>query len=354
MPSRGEGVRSAGHTPRLVTNSDWPETEWPYGQITRLQGKTPTRFADDFEAIRAELGADVVLSLERVWQCDVYRAGDGVHRAWLTRRREFDGVLRRLRGIFNRKHRGILRLEESLFGHGGARRVIANSEMVKREIVQFYGCPEELIDVVPNGVPAAQFRASAGTRETSRAALGLEPDSMAVLFVGSGWERKGLRFAIRAVEACANPQMRLLVAGRGNEPKHRSPAFKFLGEIDDLRALFAAGDILLLPTVYDPFSNACLEALAAGLPVITTRANGFAEVMTDRLHGSLVDNSADIEALRSALRFWSNTTRRAEARAELQRHALKFDTSRNVTRTLEILVQAAASAASTSGKIRNT
>ena len=124
-----KGVCDAGHEAHLFTTNDWPPNEWSFGPITTLAGKTPTQFADAFEQARPKSVCDVIMSLERVWQCDVYRAGDGVHRAWLQRRAHYDNALKKIKGIFNRKHRSILRLEESLLSHGGAKRVIANSKL---------------------------------------------------------------------------------------------------------------------------------------------------------------------------------------------------------------------------------
>jgi len=102
-----------------------------------------------------------------------------------------------------------------------------------------------------------------------------------------------------------------------------------------------------LPTIYDPFSNACLEALSFGLPVITTRANGFSEVMEDRIHGSIVDQPDEIDDLRNAIQTWSDPTRRQVARPSILKRAAQFDIERNVERTLEIVLQSAARAAST-------
>jgi UDP-glucose:(heptosyl)LPS alpha-1,3-glucosyltransferase len=93
-----------------------------------------------------------------------------------------------------------------------------------------------------------------------------------------------------------------------------------------------------LPTIYDPFSNACLEALACGLPVITTRANGFSEIIEDKVHGSIVDNAGNLVALRDAIRFWSDPSRRAAARSENIERASQFDISRNVEETLNVLM----------------
>lgn len=344
-----QGLCSAGHEAQLFTTNDWPPNEWSFGPITRLPGKTPTQFADALDQSRPHVTCDVVMSLERVWQCDVYRAGDGVHRAWLQRRAHYDSALRKIKGVFNRKHRAILRLEESLFAHGGARRIITNSRLIKEEIVWLYGYPAAEIDLVYNGVPVAQFTAATSQRADSRAALGLAAEDIAVLFAGSGWARKGLRYAIAAIEASGIPNMRLLVAGKGNEARYRGRKVQFLGPVQDLPKVFAAADIFLLPTIYDPFSNACLEALAAGLPVITTETNGFSEIIEDGKHGSVIPDASDFVSLRDALHFWADPDCRAQARPALRQRAANFDISRNVSETLDVLYQAAARAASTVG-----
>ena len=167
--------------------------------------------------------------------------------------------------------------------------------MVKNEITEIYGYPADKIDLVRNGVPLDRFRFDPELREKSRAQLKLKPDQIALLFAGSGWERKGLLFAIEAMALCKDRKLRLLVAGRGDARPYKTTRLRFwreepvqfLGEVADLTPVYAASDIFILPTIYDPFSNACLEALACGFPVITTRSNGFSEIIetafTDRL-----------------------------------------------------------------------
>src|SRR6266516_3225532 len=345
------GVFDAGHDVQLITASDWPQTEWPFGILDCLHYQSALAFANELKQMRSGISCDVLMSLERVWDCHVYRAGDGVHRAWLNRRRKFEVSLQRfIRGL-NRKHHDILQLEEALFTNGGAARVIVNSHMVKSEIVDLYHYPTDKIDIVQNGVPLERFRFDPELREKSRTDLKLKPNQIALLFAGSGWERKGLLFAIEAMQLCKNRNMRLLVAGRGNQRSYKSKRVQFLGEVFDLGRIYAAADIFILPTIYDPFSNACLEALACGLPVITTRANGFSEIIEDSVHGSIVDFANDLVGLRDAIRLWSDPARRAMVRPTNIQCAAQFDISRNVAQTLEILTQAATSAASTSGKI---
>jgi UDP-glucose:(heptosyl)LPS alpha-1,3-glucosyltransferase len=102
-------------------------------------------------------------------------------------------------------------------------------------------------------------------------------------------------------------------------------------------SLYLAADIFLLPTLYDPFSNACLEALAAGRPVVTTRANGFSEIIEDGRHGTVVERADDVGAISSALEFWSDPARRAQAQIDNLALATQFDISRNVNETLSVL-----------------
>ncbi len=194
-----------------------------------------------------------------------------------------------------------------------------------------------------------KFRFGPELRERSREELNLKPDQIALLFAGSGWERKGLLFAVEAAALCKDRQMRLLVAGRGNARLYktrrlrfwREEPVQFLGEVADMLRVYAAADIFILPTIYDPFSNACLEALACGLPVITTRSNGFSEIIENGVHGSIVGHAGDLLALRDAIRLWSDPSRRAAVRATNSQFAAQFNISQNINETLATLCSVA-------------
>ncbi len=132
---------------------DWPDSAWP-GRIERVTGaRSPTAFARRLNEMGAQYANDTLFSLERIWACDVYRAGDGVHAAWLERRARFEPAWRSwLRG-WSGKHRELLALETALFRDGGTHRVIANSRLVADEIVWRFGFPRDYIDIVYNGGP---------------------------------------------------------------------------------------------------------------------------------------------------------------------------------------------------------
>ncbi len=343
-------LEAAGHSPTLFASSGWPPEHRPAGSgFVAVPGGNPRAFANHLAGLTAAR-CDRLFSLERVWRCDCYRAGDGVHRAWLERRARAESWWQPLLRTFNGKHRQILALEESLFARGGAGKVIANSELVRREIMHHYGTPADRITVVYNGLPAEYFQPIADhERAASRANLKLAPDDYAILFAGTGWERKGLRHLLRAVDRLPDsPPPVLLVAGRGHpRPFLRSVSGKgrarvrFLGPVSDMRRLYAAADVFAAPTLYDPFANACLEALATGLPVLTTSANGFSEIIEPGMDGEVFDpvDAATGEGLAALLAGWSNPARRTATRQSRLAKARNFTIEKNVAQTLVVLLR---------------
>lgn len=247
---------------------------------------------------------DIVQSHERIPGCDVYRAGDGVHRRWLALRRSAAGPLERLGIALNPYHRYVCRAEKEMFEHPRLRAVICNSEMVREEIRRNFRIAPDKLHLIYSGVDLEQFHP--GLRDTlrgpARAELGCEPRDTLFLFVGSGFSRKGLGAAIdalaEAVRTGANPGFRLLVAGRDREEsRYRDQArraglgerVRFLGAREDVRALYAAADCFILPSRYDPFPNTALEALAMGLPAIVSSRCGAAEVIEPGANGWVCD-----------------------------------------------------------------
>jgi len=322
-----KGLAAQGHEPVLITSTDWPEKAWPFGTMHRLDAGTPTAFAQAVSA--GNFGCDLTYALDRTPGCDAFRAGDGVHAAWLARRAKFEPPWKSWFRRFNPKHGALCILEREVFRT--TKRVIANSRMVADEIVQWHDFPADNISIIPNGIGATLPLIP---KSEAREKLDLPDDIFCALFVGTGWERKGLAFAVEAVDQLDGDSL-LLVAGRGPAKKFRSPRAKFLGPTRDLSTLFSAADAFILPTIYDPFSNACLEGLAAGLPVITTTANGFSEIITPGVHGS-VTAPGDTDGLTAALEYWSENHSEAIS-AECRTLAQSYSIERNVSATLEVL-----------------
>jgi len=237
---------------------------------------------------------DVVQSHERVWSQDVYRAGEGTHRGYLGAMGRGAG-----RGPY---HRAVLALERRIFSLAGAREVVAISRLGKREIERLYGTPPERVTVIYNGVDLARFRPPGGSdgargRGAARAALGVPPDAWTVGFVGSGFERKGLGPLLDALGRLGDPRAWLVVAGKGAIGPYQEQATRlglgrrvvWAGPRPDVERLYAAFDLLALPARYEPFGNVHLEALASGVPVLTSVHAGGAEVIRPGANGWIVD-----------------------------------------------------------------
>jgi UDP-glucose:(heptosyl)LPS alpha-1,3-glucosyltransferase len=331
----GRALVERGFGAKLYTTEEWPETDWPHGTLIRFKAATPWLFAQKIQERRAP--GEILFSLDRVFACDCYRAGDGVHRMWLKRRIAHETPWRSLFRFLNPKHRQILELERKLFEGGGAKKVIANSKLVKDEIVREFAYPRENIAVIYNGLPSSQ----PGTRPYNRPELrrywNLRDQEIAVLFAGSGWERKGLKYAVKAIRTIGNANIRLLVAGSGTKPASVPKNVRFLGPVKDMPSLYAASDLFILPTIYDPFSNACLEALSFGIPVITSASNGFAEIIESGVHGQIIERPNDVGAIQKAVEEWADPDRREAAKKSCLALARQFSMDRNVEQTLEVL-----------------
>jgi UDP-glucose:(heptosyl)LPS alpha-1,3-glucosyltransferase len=325
-------LREGGDETVLVTTPDWPAERWPFGRIVRVAEGSPEGFAEAFRTL--ETGCDVHFSLERVPGASVFRAGDGVHAEWLRTRDLFEPFWKRLTRHLNPKHRRVLALERAVFDPSGTRAVVANSHLVRDQILANFPYPAERIHVIPNGIGPA---APAPPRSEALRRFGLDDGVRRALFLGTGWKRKGLETALRAVAMMENTE--LLVAGRGPADLYRGDAVRFLGPVADLPGLFAAADMLVLPTWYDPFSNACLEALAAGLPVLTTPSNGFSEIITPGVHGEIVEAGDDL-GFAEAMAKWSDQERLDAAASACRDLAKEYSIARNAAATREVMAAA--------------
>ena len=253
-------------------------------------------------------GFDLVQSHERIPGCDVYRAGDGVHRRWLELRSRAASASERLGIALNPYHRYVCGAERRLFEHARLRAVICNSRMVADEIKRGFRIAPEKLHVVYSGVDLEHFhpRHREALRGATRAEVGCQPRDTLFLFVGSGFARKGLEAAIEALRLANHPSFWLIVVGKDREAARfaaRAASLgervRFLGGREDVRPLYAAADCLMLPSRYDPFPNTVLEALAMGLPTIVSSRAGAAEIIESGVNGWVCepDDAAGIARL---------------------------------------------------------
>lgn len=266
---------------------------------------------------------DLVQSHERIPGCHVYRAGDGVHATWLelraaSRRAKLDPTR------FSPWHRYTLAAESAMFGHPGLRAVICNSLMVRDDIARRFGLPAARLHVIHNGVDLEYFRPATRGAESQaiRRSHGVEGEGeRVILFVGSGFERKGVPTLLAALAEPQCRRFRAWIVGRDKSQTDMEALarrlgvagrVKFFGGQDDVRPFYAAADLLALPTLYDPFPNVIVEALASGLPVVTTTTSGGAELVGAD-NGEVVPAGAPAELAAALARVAERLPRAKEA-----------------------------------------
>ena len=330
------GLLSRGHEPHLFAefwNTIEPGVKFHEVSSVGARATQPIRFAESVASALKNSDIDCVLSLERTMQQDVYRAGDGVHKVWLERRRAFAPWWKRPFVGSGAFHRNILQIEKRVFDSKNTRSVIVNSEMVRNEIVREFGYPVEDIHLIRNGVDTSRF--SGRDKCMARERFGVKQKEFLIAFVGSGWERKGLRFLVDAMNTPALRGMaRLIVAGKGKIPRNASRKTIFTGPIGEVEEVYAAADLFVTLPIYEPAANVVSEALASGLPVITSAQNGASELLQDGRTGSIVPDPRDFEKVASRIKYWMDMGG-AAGRAPCDVAAL--DIRRNVDETLALL-----------------
>jgi glycosyltransferase involved in cell wall biosynthesis len=199
-------------------------------------------------------------------------AGFAEHR---IRRSSRSSLLGRINGALAKPL--ALGLERWCYRPERVRRMTAVSELIRDELRMHYPLESVPIDVIGNGVDAQRFRPDPAARQQHRQRLGLAADALVAIFVGGDWHRKGLRIA---VEAAGIADWTLIVVGKGDAAEWASLAsehsadVRFCGHVSDPESLLCTADAFLLPSSYEGFALVTIEAAAAGLPLLVTKATG--------------------------------------------------------------------------------
>lgn len=334
-------LRAAGHETHLFAEKWQGQAKGVELHAIHTHGsraERPLRFAEEVSKALQLTSFDCVFSLERTLKQDVYRAGDGLHRVWLQRRKQFATWWKRPLTGFGAFHRNMLALEAQTFDPANTRHIIVNSEMVHDEIARcFPAFPHERIHLVRNGVDVSRFQHA--DHNAARRRFGLKEDDFALLFVGSGWERKGLPWLLQFMAAHQDdPRLKLLVVTRDRMRGKVPPNVILTGPLSDVENAYAAADLLTFLPIYEPCSNVVTEALATGIPAITTIFNGASELIESGVNGHVIEDPRDFAALGQCVNHWRTRT---HAGPVPTRPPLDLDT--NVQLTLRVLELAAAS-----------
>ncbi|CUR53398.1 Glycosyl transferase group 1 family protein [Serratia symbiotica] len=250
---------------------------------------------------------DLIQSHERISGCDIYRAGDGVHRRWLIQRARIMSKWKRKLLFLSNYHRYIINAEHKMYSSPKLKAIICNSKMIKQEIIDDFNIPSEKISIIYNTIDHKKFIPSNTIQRNILRKKFLIPEKAhCLIFVGSGFERKGLSATIQAV---SKTDSYLLVIGKDKSEKCYHDLAKSLGCIHRIRFMgiqkkilpfYQISDALILPTLYDPFPNVIIEALSCGLPVITSTTCGGSEFIISNKNGFIID-ALNISEISSAI-----------------------------------------------------
>ena len=283
-------------------------------------------------------------SHERTTCQDIYRAGDGCHAEWLRLRRHHHPI----KGLFlflNPFHRCILEIERKIFLPENYKKIIAISEFVKGNIQRHYKVPDKDIIVIYNGVDLEKFNPENRFEHYNpiREKLGIPKTALTILTVGSGFERKGLKFLLRSLKYLEVQNWRLIVIGKGNwmhYVKHAPPKFRerliYLSPVDYLEKYYAASELFILPSIYEPFGNVHLEALASGLPVIASKYSGVAELISHKMNGMILEDPGNPKEIAKHINYLSEPKTRAVMGRQGRRLAEDFSIQKNTEKMLRL------------------
>ena len=293
---------------------------------------------------------DIVYSLEKTLYQDVYRAGDGCHKEWLLKRKAINSSIKNLIDNINPLHLTICFIEKKIFKKGNYKYIIANSYRGKEEIIRHYKVEPGKIEVIYNGVERQELNVldKINRKKDVRIKLSLRDHEFILLFVGSGFERKGLFYVIQAIrkllEEVKGVFVRLVVIGKGKKYKYSrfirnynlNNNILFLGPIKNVVDYYLAADVLVLPSVYEPFSNVCLEAMAYGLPIITSRVNGVSEIIKEGKNGYIIEDPKDFNTIFLKLKLLLNQDVRERIGKEAEETVKDLTPRKNALKTIEV------------------
>jgi UDP-glucose:(heptosyl)LPS alpha-1,3-glucosyltransferase len=255
-------------------------------------------FARSLKRHLSETEYDIVHAMLPVARCNVYHPHAGLAVAALA------SWTNKLKAIVNPRRLTFASVERRLLTSSNPPIILALSEYVRRSIRRYYPLPDQKLRVLFNAVDLKRFEPP-----SHRPARGF----VNALFIGQDFQRKGLAQVLEAMRLLPDARLRLTIVGRGEVPREaRSDGrVSYVGVVSNPLPYYRDADLLVLPTRHDPCSLVVLEALAMGVPVLSTKVNGACEVMTDGVHGFVLDDPWDVQTLASRMRDMLDDKRRA-------------------------------------------
>lgn len=289
----------------------------------------------------------IFFGMDRISSASHVRLGNGSHRAYLSRMIQAS-LYSPVRKFLNPLHRSILRIEREMFENPYLEKAIANSYMVKGEIIRDYSMDPSKIIVIHNGVEwkhlAPEFENWVETKNKIAKSLRLDPHIYHFLFIGNGYLRKGLFPLLEGFSLLKERNYHLSVLGKENNIAPFTKRVKalgldshvtFFGHQTNPLPFYKIADSLLVPSVYDPFANVTIEALAMGLFVVSSKYNGGKEVLTEET-GKMIDNLFDPDSICHALQFALQRPKTWISSEVIRNSVKKFDFSLQLQKVVDV------------------
>jgi UDP-glucose:(heptosyl)LPS alpha-1,3-glucosyltransferase len=248
-------------------------------------------------------GAEMVLSFGRTVGADILRPGGGVHASYLRAARNWRGAAGALAMNLAPYHRAQMLVERRGFCAPELRKAIAVSNFVRDDLIRSFGLRGGLAVTLYNGVDLDRFRPRAddSARREIRARHRIPDNARVVAFAGNGFGRKGLGRLIDAWPLLERDARLLVIGGDRAAAWFRECAARaglgerviFTGSVPDVAPYFHAADAFALPSLFEPFGNVVMEAMACGIPALSSAMCGVAELMPTELREFVVADPAD-------------------------------------------------------------
>ncbi|MCK9555497.1 glycosyltransferase family 4 protein [bacterium] len=281
---------------------------------------------------------NAVFAFSKSFGMDIYRPGGGVHLAYRKYNiRSYNNIVfkvfQRVKDLLSPEQWFLTWLEKKQYSSRKLKKVIAVSNMVRRHVKRWYRLDDSMIEVIYNGVDLEKYHTL--KKENTGAVFRRELhilDEVVILFVANNFRLKGLRtvfMALSMLDSSLINDVRLLVAGRGKIKRWKQMALRlgidrnviFLGQQKEMSTVYAASDIFILPSFYDPCANVCLEALASSVPVITSSSNGSSEIMEEGKEGFIIKDADDFVGFAAKIEF---LLKNRKSRLEMAENARKL------------------------------
>jgi UDP-glucose:(heptosyl)LPS alpha-1,3-glucosyltransferase len=300
---------------------------------------------------------DIILGFGNTIEMNVYQSHGGVHYTSNIKklgavRSPLIRVIKTLLLFATPKYHARAYIESSAFRRPNHPTIVAISGMVRDDMSRYFRVPKDEIKLVYNGVDVKRFGAAVDPAEGTelRQRLGFDREVL-FLFMAYDFKKKGVRFLVEAAAALRDRvgnAFGVVVVGGQPSPSlqrlahklHVSDIIKFPGPTQTPELFYYACDAFVLPTFYDACSLVVFEAMAAGLPAITTVHNGAAGIIEDGVDGKVLYDPANIDEMARALEWLLDPDVLARASELARKKASEYTSDRNHRQMLAIFKEA--------------